>query len=81
MFCHFCRMLGHDLKHCAKHFTLRKNIREVVCQYGDCLKANGGQNQSHSWKMTTNSEHQHRDIDEGHVRSNSRQEAEIGGEL
>ena len=49
MFCHFCGVLGHDLKHCAKHYALRKNRWEVVCQYGDCLKANGGRNRSLSW--------------------------------
>ena len=25
LFCHFCGLLGHDLKHCAKHFALSKN--------------------------------------------------------
>ena len=63
MFYHFCRVLGHDLKQCAKHFALRKNRRELVCQYGDCLKANVGRNRSPSWKTATNSEHQHGDID------------------
>ena len=44
MFCHFCGVLGHDLKHCAKHFAWMKNSKEVECQYGDWLRVNGGQN-------------------------------------
>lgn len=44
MFCHSCGVLGHDLKHCAKHFARMKNSKEVECQYGDWLRANGGQN-------------------------------------
>ena len=41
MFCHYCGMLGHDLKHCATHFALEKNGREVEYQYGNWLKATG----------------------------------------
>lgn len=44
MFCHFCGVLGHDLKHCVKHFAWMKNSKEVECQYGDWLRANGGRN-------------------------------------
>ena len=44
MFCHFCGVLGHDLKHCVKHFAWMKNSKEVECQYGDWLRVNGGQN-------------------------------------
>ncbi|XP_023915649.2 uncharacterized protein LOC112027205 [Quercus suber] len=41
IFCHFCRVLGHDLKHCAKHFARMKNNREVECQYSDWLRLMG----------------------------------------
>uniref|UniRef100_A0A7N2LS13 DUF4283 domain-containing protein n=1 Tax=Quercus lobata TaxID=97700 RepID=A0A7N2LS13_QUELO len=42
IFCHYCGLLGHDLKHCASHFATTKNGGEVICQYGDWLKASGG---------------------------------------
>ena len=42
MFCRYCGMLGHDLKHCATHFALeKKNGREMEYQYGNWLKATG----------------------------------------
>lgn len=42
MFCHYCGMLGHDVKHCASHFAVVKNGGEVDYQYGDFLLAMGG---------------------------------------
>ena len=42
LFCHFCGILGHDLRHCASHFSATKNGRVVEYQYGDWLKATGG---------------------------------------
>ncbi|KAL0010776.1 hypothetical protein SO802_005884 [Lithocarpus litseifolius] len=30
MFCHFCGMMGHDLRHCASYFAASKNSGEVV---------------------------------------------------
>lgn len=41
MFCHYCGMLGHDVKHCASHFAVVKNGGEVNYQYGDFLRAMG----------------------------------------
>nr|XP_023912638.1 uncharacterized protein LOC112024227 [Quercus suber] len=41
MFCHFCGILGHDLKNCASHFTAEKQGRRVEYQYREFLKANG----------------------------------------
>ena len=41
MFCHFCGILGHDLKHYATHFVAEKQGRRVEYQYGDFLKATG----------------------------------------
>ena len=46
LFCHFCSLLGHDLKHCAPYFAATKNDGEVICQYGDWLKAMEGRNKS-----------------------------------
>ena len=43
MFCHYCGMLGHDVKHRASHFAIIKNEGEVDYQYGDFLRALGGQ--------------------------------------
>ena len=48
MFCHYCGLLGHDIQHCAGHYATSKNRREVVCQYGDWLKALGIRNGSPS---------------------------------
>ena len=42
LFCHFCGLLGHDLKHCAGYFALVKKENEVQCPYGEWLKASGG---------------------------------------
>ena len=39
LFCHFCGLLSHDLKHCTPYFAVAKNNGEVTCQYGDWLKA------------------------------------------
>lgn len=77
MFFHFCGVLGHDLKHCTKHFAQTKNNKEVECQYGDWLKANGGRNWTSSRKMTPNAEYQHGDTGDGHVGNTSRQEVEV----
>ena len=42
LFCHFCGILGHDLRHCAAHFAAVKKDGEVQCQYGDWMRALGG---------------------------------------
>ena len=42
LFCYYCGILGHDLKHCAQHFAMQKSGGEVEYQYGDWLKATGG---------------------------------------
>ena len=41
MFCHFCGLLGHDIRHCADHFAAEKDCGEIEYQYGDWLKASG----------------------------------------
>ncbi|KAK7820737.1 hypothetical protein CFP56_038489 [Quercus suber] len=46
LFCHCCGLLGHDIRHCATFFALKKDRKEGACQYGDWLKANGGRNRS-----------------------------------
>ena len=46
MFCHYCSLLGHDLRHCECHFKLSKSGVEVEYQYGEWLKATGGCSQS-----------------------------------
>lgn len=46
LFCHFCGLRGHDLKHCAPYFAANKNNGEVICQYRDWLKATGGRTRS-----------------------------------
>lgn len=41
MFCHYCGLLGHNLRHCASHFSATKSGVEVNYQYGDWFKAIG----------------------------------------
>ena len=49
LFCHFCGMLGHDVKNCATHFAETNNGGMVVYQYGDYLKAMGGRSKENSF--------------------------------
>lgn len=46
LFCHWCGILGHDLKHCAHYFARTKGGGEVICQFGDWLRASGGRSWS-----------------------------------
>ena len=39
MFCHYCGLLGHDIKHYASHFVALKKGGEVVCPFDDWMKA------------------------------------------
>ena len=41
MFCHYCGILGHDLKHCAGHYAMEKKGGHIEYQYGDYLRALG----------------------------------------
>ena len=52
LFCHFCGMMGHDVKHCASHFALTQNGGEVEFQYGESLHAMGGRPRSFSPRKT-----------------------------
>lgn len=52
MFCHCCRLLGHDLEHNAQYFTLKKRMMvRGVCQYDDWLKSSGGKLNLHPGKL------------------------------
>lgn len=42
IFCHFCGLLGHDLRHCASHFAAKKSGGVEEYQYGEWLKAFDG---------------------------------------
>ncbi|KAK7849482.1 hypothetical protein CFP56_002869 [Quercus suber] len=46
MFCHFCGVLGHDFHHCTRHFAAEKGDGDVEYQYGDWMRAFGGQQRS-----------------------------------
>lgn len=46
MFCHYCGILGHDLRHCSAHFAASKESDNVEYQYGEWLKADSGQSKS-----------------------------------
>jgi len=54
-FCHFFRIMGHDLKNCAQHYASRKNGVEEACQYGEWLKATGGKFRTLPKETPTNS--------------------------
>ena len=42
IFCHYCGLLGHDLRHRASHYAVEKNVGEIEYQYGDWLKVASG---------------------------------------
>ena len=46
MICHFCGILGHDLRHCPAHFAATKGTDMVDYQYGEWLKADSGRTKS-----------------------------------
>ena len=47
-FCHYCGLLGHNVKQCASHFAISRNGGEVDYQYGESLRALGGRPRSFS---------------------------------
>ena len=47
-FCHYCGLLGHNVKQCASHFAISRNGGEVDYQYGESLRALGGRPHSFS---------------------------------
>ena len=55
LFCHYCGMLGHDVKHCASHFAITQNGGEIEFQYGESLHAMGGWPRSFSPRKTSTS--------------------------
>lgn len=46
LFCHYCGVLGHDIRHCPEHFAAAKKENPVEYQYGDWLKADSGRSKS-----------------------------------
>ncbi|KAL0009471.1 hypothetical protein SO802_010973 [Lithocarpus litseifolius] len=42
LFCYFCGILGHDLKHCPVHYVAEKKGGSVEYPYGEFLKVAGG---------------------------------------
>ena len=46
VFCHYCGVLGHDIRHCPAHFVASKKSTTIDYQYGDWLKAVSGRNRS-----------------------------------
>ena len=56
LFYHFCGTMGHDLQHCASYYAASKNNGEVVCQYGDWMKATSVQSSLPTRNTTNNVE-------------------------
>ena len=52
MFCYYCAILGHDLRHCASHYAVEKQGVGVDYQYGDWLKATRGRQRSPPGRST-----------------------------
>lgn len=46
IFCHYCGILGHVLRHCLAHFEESKKENPINYQYGDWLKVDNGQSKS-----------------------------------
>ena len=58
LFCHWCGILEHDIKHCAHYFARTKSGDEVVCQYGDWMRASGGRTRSPPRRDSSRPDHQ-----------------------
>ena len=52
IFCHYCGILGHDLRHCVAHYAMEKKGDRIEYQYGDFLKAVGGYPRALSSKVS-----------------------------
>ena len=52
MFCYYCGILEHDLRHCASHYAVEKQGVGVDYQYDDWLKATRGQQRSRPQRST-----------------------------
>ena len=46
VFCNFCGVLGHDIKHYPAHFEATKKSIAIDYQYEDWLKVASGRNRS-----------------------------------
>ena len=55
LFCHYCGMLGHDVKHCVSHFATIQNGGEVDYQYRDSLRDIGRRPRSFSPRNVSDS--------------------------
>ena len=53
VFCHFCGILGHDIRHCPAHYEESKKSNAVAYQYGDWLRASNGRNRSPQRRRTS----------------------------
>ena len=53
LFCHFCGLLGHDVRNCAEHFAATATGGSIAYQYGDFLKAMGGRARGGSFERKT----------------------------
>ena len=53
LFCHFCGMLGHDVRNCAEHVVAATIGGSIDYQYRDFLKAMGGRARGGSLERKT----------------------------
>ena len=67
IFCHYCGILGHDLKHCAAHYAAEKNGGIGEYQYGDFLRAIGGHARVSTTQFTSNKSSLVEDVDRDHI--------------
>ena len=54
IFCHYCGILGHNLKHCATYYAAKKNGGIGEYQYGDFLRATGRRARASTSQFTGN---------------------------
>ena len=52
VFCHFCGILGHDLRHYPAHYKESKRSTTLEYQYWDWLRASNGRNRSPQRRRT-----------------------------
>ena len=68
IFCHYCGILGHDLRHCATHYAAEKNGGIGKYQYGDFLRAIGERARVSTTQFTGNKSSPVEDVNRDHMK-------------
>ena len=74
IFCHYCGILRHDLKHCAAHYAAKKNDGIGEYQYGDFLRAIGGCARVSTSQFTGNKSSPVEEVNHDHMKFSNQRE-------